>query len=91
MLHPVCLHSLQLCRFMCVLSVRVRSMPAICLVHGISHSIPTTTLRHTAKAARQGGAEINRQASELTLSLAHTNSPYEMRHKAFADSFGLSR
>ena len=66
-------------------------MPATCLVHGILHSIPTTTLRHTAKAARQGGAEINWQASELTLSLAHTNSPYEMRHKALADSCGSFR
>lgn len=48
-------------------------------------------LRHIARAARQGGAEIDRQASELTFVARTPESPDEMRHKAFADSFDSSR
>ena len=71
MLHPVCLPLVQLCiSFVYVISQSWQH--AYNLPCCILHSIPTTTLRHTAKAARQGGAEINQQASELTLSLAHT-------------------
>ena len=53
-----------------------------------SCSIPTTTLHHIARAARQGGAKNDQQASELTFVARTPESLDEMRLKAPADSFG---